>query len=548
MRTLVLLLAVCAAPATMAVTSHGQEAVTAAMSVPLLAVAAKVYGRWPLAATAVPVAMGLATNVELLAPAYWPALVLFGFLAGRRMPSGRPALGFFGGVAAVGLPLCAFVERELWAWPTQLLALLLAVVMPWLLGRYRRQYAELTSTGWQLAEQLEHQQRAAAERARLRERARIAGDMHDSLGHDLTLLAIRAGALQVDPALGTRQRAAAAELREAAAAATERLRDIVGVLRAEDDGEHAAGSPEEPAAGRPEESVEDLVRGACDAGLTVTLEGGHEARALTGTAARAAHRVVQESLTNAAKHAPGAEVRVRVRARVTGGADARVVTVTNGPAPDRRSAEPHRPSAAHTATPLTVVSGGAGLVGLDERVRLAGGTLGAGGTAEGGFEVTAELPVDGAMLAGGELPAGGEDTALAATTRRHPRGAPTASSRELERVRRRVRRSLAHTVLAPPAAVAGIVLLMAPVGLVSSSLSVLERADYEQLRPGTSRAAVEARMPMFTRDDPPDDAPPVPRGQRCVYYSTGLNSSDAYRLCFADGVLATASRVGRAAR
>ena len=193
--------------------------------------AARVCGRWPLAGVAVPVAMGLAADAQLLAPEYWPALAVFGYLAGQRMPAARPALWFFAAVALVGLPLCVFVQRELWAWPTQLLTLLLAAGLPWMLGRHRRQYAELVGTGWRLAEQMEQQQRTAADRARLRERARIAGDMHDSLGHDLTLLAVRAGALQVDPDLDADQRRRPASCGRRRGAATERLRDIIGVLR-----------------------------------------------------------------------------------------------------------------------------------------------------------------------------------------------------------------------------------------------------------------------------------------------------------------------------
>ncbi|MBR7678892.1 ATP-binding protein, partial [Streptomyces daliensis] len=72
-------------------------------------------------------------------------------------------------------------------------------------------------------ERLEREQRAAAERARLRERARIAQDMHDALGHELSLIALRAGALQVAPGLSAEHSASAARLRGAAAEATDRL-------------------------------------------------------------------------------------------------------------------------------------------------------------------------------------------------------------------------------------------------------------------------------------------------------------------------------------
>jgi signal transduction histidine kinase len=491
------------------------------VAVPLLVAAARVCGRWPSAGVAVPVAMGLAADTQLLAPEYWPALAVFGYLAGQRMPAARAALWFAAAVALVGLPLCVFVQRELWAWPTQLLTLLLAAGLPWMLGRHRRQYAELVDTGWRLAEQMEQQQRTAGDRARLRERARIAGDMHDSLGHDLTLLAVRAGALQVDPDLDAAQRAAAGELREAAAGATARLRDIIGVLR--EDGEEA---PTVPRGG----TVREVVRGARASGLTVALTGGEEADGLPPMARHAAHRVVQEALTNAAKHAPGAGVRVALAY-----ADAWcTVTVTNDPPPD-----------AVPDTGRGLASGGAGLVGLDERVRLAGGTLRSGPTGEGGFEVAAGLPVaeQPAGASAATPPLAGTSTVSEATS--GPGLGSSTSARELALARERLRRSLVQTALAPLAIVVGILLLSLPVSLVSSSLSVLDADTYAGLRPGTPRAEVEDRMPLFTRDGPPDEAPPLPDDQRCVYYSTALNSADAYRLCFAHDDLAAKSRVGR---
>ncbi len=88
----------------------------------------------------------------------------------------------------------------------------------------------------------------------------------------------------------------------------------------------------------------------------------------------AAHRVVQEALTNALKHAPGSEVRVRLAC--AGGAVA--VEVRNGRA----------------VAPALAVSGGHGLAGLRERASLFGGRLDAGPTADGGFVLAATLPVD----------------------------------------------------------------------------------------------------------------------------------------------------------
>jgi signal transduction histidine kinase len=188
--------------------------------------------------------------------------------------------------------------------------------------------------------------------------------MHDSLGHDLALIAVRAAGLEMAPSLDPAQVRAAGELRAAAADATERLRQIIGVLR--DDADAAPLSPaREDAEAVPlspaREDVAALVGRARASGMTIALRLAEPVPGL-------AHAVVQEGLTNAAKHAPGAEVTVTVAAR-------RVV-VANGPAARSRPA---------------VVSGGLGLASLRERVRRAGGTLAAGPTADG-FELAVDLP------------------------------------------------------------------------------------------------------------------------------------------------------------
>jgi signal transduction histidine kinase len=180
-------------------------------------------------------------------------------------------------------------------------------------------------------------------RGRLRERARIAADMHDSLGHELTLIAVRAGVLQVSGGLDEQHRKAVGELRESAAAATERLREIIGVLR---------GSPE---------TIAGLIARSEASGMIIKATVEDVAPEFEPVA----YRVVQEALTNAAKHAPGATVVVEV-AR-TG------VSVINEP--------PAGPSPG-------LASGGNGLAGLSDRVRQAGGDFQAG-PRDGGFAVTA---------------------------------------------------------------------------------------------------------------------------------------------------------------
>ncbi|WP_243713302.1 histidine kinase, partial [Actinomadura sp. 6K520] len=169
------------------------------------------------------------------------AMPVLAYLTGRRTIRAQPLLWAFTAVFVTGSVLAIARGLAVETWFPSTVWLVLLGVLPWLTGRYWRQYQELLHAGWERAERLEHEQRIIAERERLRERARIAQDMHDSLGHELALIAVRAGALQVAPGLDGRHRDAAAQLRRGAAEATEHLREIIGVLR-----EDTATGPDAP--------------------------------------------------------------------------------------------------------------------------------------------------------------------------------------------------------------------------------------------------------------------------------------------------------------
>lgn len=265
-----------------------------------------------------------------------------------------------GAVAVLGVSLGIATERDPF---NVLLTFGTFVVLPWLIGRFRRQQADLIAAGADRVTRLERERELVAGRARAQERARIATDMHDSLGHELALIALRAGALELSPDLTEENREAAAALRHNAVDATDRLRQTIGILR---DG---------PAPAVPlDESVAALVGRAAEAGMNVTLES--DGSLLPPLAAKTVHRVVQESLTNAARYAPGSGVAVVV------GVARSVATVSV------------RNSGRHVEVP----SGkGSGLVGLEERVRLLGGVFRAG-PVEGGFEVRAEVPFEAAKI------------------------------------------------------------------------------------------------------------------------------------------------------
>lgn len=451
-------------------------------AVPALAVAVAVSRRRPVLGAAIPAALGLAASPELFTDELLVAQPVMAFLLGRRTSRMRTGVLFLAGVCLAGLVLVAITPAATPSSAVSMAANALVIIMlPCLAGRYARQHDELIQAGWEVAERLQREQHLVGERMRLLERSRIASDMHDALGHELSLIALRAGGLQVNPDLDESARRAAGELRESAAEATQRLQQILGVLR--EDGDTAPVLPSS-------DTVHALVERAAAAGMAVTLQGRLEG--LPPMADRAAYRVVQEALTNAAKHAPSAPVTVRLNKDSAAGEA--VVMVTNGGPP----AAPRASSGA----------GGRGLVGLDERVRLAGGRLDARAAGDG-FEVTARLPL----------------TAEAAAT-------PLDPKREVAVARQNARRNMIGAIWAPVAVCAAIVVLTFVVDDYVSDRSVLEREVYAQLRIGQRQLAVESRLPANERERP-QGAPADPPGtDECRYYRG--EQSPSYRLCFAD--------------
>lgn len=147
--------------------------------------------------------------------------------------------------------------------------------------------------------------------ARLMERQRIAQDMHDSLGHQLALISVHTGALEVDPELTVRQREAVGVLRGASVCAMHELREVVGILR--DDVPGPGRGEDGQRAARGIAGIEELTEAARAAGSAVELRRTGESRALAAASDHAAHRIVQEALTSAYKHAPGAAITVELR-------------------------------------------------------------------------------------------------------------------------------------------------------------------------------------------------------------------------------------------
>lgn len=218
-----------------------------------------------------------------------------------------------------------------------------------------------------------------AERARADERRRLASEMHDVVSHQVSLIVLRAGA----PAMATRDpeaRTAADSIRTAGSRAIDELRAIIGVLhedRSATPAEHPDTLPSDQTDSGPDFTT--LVEEARVAGQRVEFAVSGDTVDVPTHAARAAYRLVQEGLTNARKHAPGASVAVKLRHRP----DAILVEVVNS---------------APTADPDPVLSGsGTGLEGLRQRVELLGGTLTSGPDEVGGFALRAILPNTGAV-------------------------------------------------------------------------------------------------------------------------------------------------------
>jgi signal transduction histidine kinase len=241
------------------------------------------------------------------------------------------------------------------------------VLLPGAIGVYVRTRALLLSALRDRAEKAEAERELLARDAVLTERTRIAREMHDAVGHRVSLMVLQAGAIEMAAADEHRVQQLAGQVQTAGRQALDELRQMVGVLRAEDTTEAAPLGPQPGVADLP-----TLVAQSRDAGMAVELTGPGPIT-VDPVAGRAAYRIVQEALTNAGKHAPGAAVRVCVERRE----GELVVRVANGAPPAPADGAP---------------SGGYGLVGLAERVRTLGGRLTTGPRLDGGFEVEAVLP------------------------------------------------------------------------------------------------------------------------------------------------------------
>ncbi len=212
------------------------------------------------------------------------------------------------------------------------------------------------------------------------ERLRIARDLHDVVAHGLSTIAVQSGVaehlLDQNP---EQAREALQIINTTGRKSLDELRSMVGVLRSTD------AAPLLPIPTDPND-LAAIIGGATNAGVVVTTEvEGAFPSTVSESCIVAAHRIIQEALTNVARHAGEAPTVVRV----DHGEDRVILTVTNQPG---RSSGARAGTANAGSTGGSRVTSGVGIVGMTERAESLGGTLAAGPTADGGFTVTAVLP------------------------------------------------------------------------------------------------------------------------------------------------------------
>jgi signal transduction histidine kinase len=303
-----------------------------------------------------------------------PGGLLFG--VGSEALYGGRRVRLVAGIAALGALVVAFASVVVFgeAQPLgHLAATAIGAGVAWVVGdRTRTRRAYLTQLEERTA-RLERERAEHSRRAAEAERNRLARELHDVVAHNVSVIAVQAGAARMasdpDPelaiqTLGLIERTARSTLAE--------LRALLGILRRQDDERPNPSRRPQPTLAQ----LDALVARACQAGLRLQTRVQGDLEGLPATVDLSAYRIVQEALTNALKHAPGAHVHLLVR-RTRQAVD--VVVVDDGPGA--------------SATPGASAAGGQGLIGMGERAALVGGRLSAGPALGGGFRVHAHLPV-----------------------------------------------------------------------------------------------------------------------------------------------------------
>ncbi|WP_208609501.1 histidine kinase [Streptomyces atriruber] len=318
--------------------------------------------RWPVGLALVMVPVSVASDTAGGAA----AVALFTLTVHRPFRY----VAWIGGVSLAVIPLTYWLrpDRDMPYFVSIAFSGLVTVtVIGW--GMFVRSRRELLLSLRDRAVRAENEAALRAEQAQRLAREDIAREMHDVLAHRLTLLSVHAGALEFRPDAPREEIVrAAGVIRESSHEALQDLRQVIGVLR----------GGEADASGRPQPTLaalDTLVAESRDAGMKVVLANRlTDPDTVPAALGRTAYRIAQEGLTNARKHAPGAEVTVTV----TGAPGEGLTLSVRNPAPPGDVPE--------------VPGSGQGLIGLAERASLAGGRLGHRAGPDGGFHLEAWLP------------------------------------------------------------------------------------------------------------------------------------------------------------
>lgn len=459
-----------------------------------------------------PVQLGRWATVVLIVSsvvyAWIPAVAVVGatsaWLVARDGASRRAAIivALSGGAVAVTVTW-ATRNEQLPLLVGLLAGLTMTVVVPFELGRLTLHRSRYREQGWQLADALRERETAVIEAARGAERNRIAGEMHDSLGHDLALLTMQISALQVDVEQDQEQPEQVVNrlsgLRAAAASATERLHDAIAFLVPTDD--EGASAPRGVSASG--ESLALMVDRARASGLDVELDLDQRILDVSPVALRTVCRLVEESLTNAAKHASRELLSLRI------GTDADTVTVTA-----TNVTQPREPG---TGTHL--LGSGRGLISLRERVQLLGGSLSAD-VVDAQFMMIAHFSSDPVGAAAFDQPSCGG----AAQTQKQARDAVVRQTRSV--------------VIAPVIILVSASIILAFAFLVTNLASVLSRERFESIAVGQPQSVAAHALPLLQLPDPPQTVPEP--SMDCRYYEEKVSFFErvtTFQVCFDDAVV-----------
>ncbi|MFI9228903.1 sensor histidine kinase [Streptomyces rimosus] len=389
------------------------------------------------------------------------------------------------------------------------------ILVPGLVGSSRGQQERLVVALRERAAAAEEARRVIDSASRVEERTRIAAEMHDLLGHRLSLISLRSGGLEM--ALATEApelKENATQVRVATRDAMNELRAVLGVLGplSRDTGTEALTDATGTRA-----DIAALAEESRAAGVPVTVRWqGADLDGLEPRVRRAVHRVVREALTNVHRYAPGASVGLTVEHT----AELVRVTIRNGP-----------PPAPPEAT--TGLGTGRGLTGLRERVGLLGGELRTGPTGAGGFLVEASVPAHPASAAA-------------------PTEQPKATSASLAAEGRRDLAALPGVLRHLPGVATGILGLVGVGTMLVFGLLLVQGARPSQEPPppreihvGMSREEVRSSTVLdsgLARAAATGREPPRPSGTECTYPFTGDDPVDGRmeitRYCFRNDVLA----------